>query len=552
MSLKLAAQHLANKGRGPDTLLVHMAPGEVAGLQSLAKAAGGSLTVNPDTGLPEAGILSDLLPTILGFGASALTGGAISPWMIGAGVGGLKALQSGSLEQGVMAGLGAYGGAGLGQGLMGLGTGALSQQAAPAVTGFEGYEAPPVQLAQATPTETLSAGAKYAIDNPSEALKGMGGLKSVGQYGLAALAPALQSATSTKMPETTRSPGYIRPFDYDPRTMRYTPRTPVRADEWGSQNLAEGGDVRTVTQMPGQTASERAMDYLMGRTTSLKPTWEIAAPPVEEEKKEEEKKAILPPAAVATVYDSPGGAEFGGRGTSSTPDWGTTLSLGQKLSEWGLPTIGDYLQSEGRMGINAQTGAYSQEAQNQRAAESAAMAAQAAAGGGVDPGTGLQGQGTLGQTGLYGDAAAGMNLSTDSGSGNTSGGGYSPGAAGSESRDSSTAEREANGGVVGRYASGGLGSLGSYSDGGRLLRGPGDGVSDSIPATIGRAKQPARLADGEFVVPARIVSELGNGSTEAGARKLYAMMDRIQKARRKTVGKGRVAANTRAEKLLPA
>jgi hypothetical protein len=104
-------------------------------------------------------------------------------------------------------------------------------------------------------------------------------------------------------------------------------------------------------------------------------------------------------------------------------------------------------------------------------------------------------------------------------------------------------------------ASGGISdagyNLGGYSDGGRLLRGPGDGVSDSIPAVIGK-KQPARLADGEFVVPARIVSELGNGSTEAGARKLYAMMDRIQSARKKTVGKDKVAHNSRASKYLPA
>jgi len=98
-------------------------------------------------------------------------------------------------------------------------------------------------------------------------------------------------------------------------------------------------------------------------------------------------------------------------------------------------------------------------------------------------------------------------------------------------------------------AAGGLSSLGGYSDGGRLLRGPGDGISDSIPATIGK-KQPARLADGEFVVPARIVSEIGNGSTEAGARKLYAMMDRVQKARGKTLKN--VAANSRADKYLPA
>jgi len=105
--------------------------------------------------------------------------------------------------------------------------------------------------------------------------------------------------------------------------------------------------------------------------------------------------------------------------------------------------------------------------------------------------------------------------------------------------------------VLGGAAGGGQFDLGSYSDGGRLLRGPGDGVSDSIPATIG-GKRPARLADGEFVVPARIVSELGNGSTEAGARKLYAMMDRVQRARSKSMGKGKVAKNTRADKYLPA
>jgi hypothetical protein len=104
-------------------------------------------------------------------------------------------------------------------------------------------------------------------------------------------------------------------------------------------------------------------------------------------------------------------------------------------------------------------------------------------------------------------------------------------------------------------AGGGLSSaqshLGDYSDGGRLLRGPGDGVSDSIPATIG-GRQPARLADGEFVVPARIVSELGNGSTEAGAKQLYAMMNRIQNARRKTTGAKQVAAKTNAKRMLPA
>jgi hypothetical protein len=107
---------------------------------------------------------------------------------------------------------------------------------------------------------------------------------------------------------------------------------------------------------------------------------------------------------------------------------------------------------------------------------------------------------------------------------------------------------QANPTIVPEYARGGITTLGGYSDGGRLLRGPGDGVSDSIPATIGK-RQPARLADGEFVIPARIVSELGNGSTEAGARKLYAMMDRIKKARSKAKN---IAADTKSDKHLPA
>jgi len=139
-----------------------------------------------------------------------------------------------------------------------------------------------------------------------------------------------------------------------------------------------------------------------------------------------------------------------------------------------------------------------------------------------------------------------MNLGGGNPTGDRDFGGGSTDAAGRDSEGTPLAR----GGLT-ALAQGGISNLGDYSDGGRLLRGPGDGVSDDIPAMIGQ-KQQARLADGEFVVPARIVSELGNGSTEAGARQLYAMMDRVQKARKKTVGKDKVATNSRAAKLLPA
>jgi hypothetical protein len=105
----------------------------------------------------------------------------------------------------------------------------------------------------------------------------------------------------------------------------------------------------------------------------------------------------------------------------------------------------------------------------------------------------------------------------------------------------------AEGGLL-ALAKGGMADLGGYSDGGRMLKGPGDGMSDSIPGVIAN-KQPARLADGEFVVPADVVSHLGNGSTDAGAKRLYAMMDKVRKAR---TGKKKQAPAVNTARFLPA
>lgn len=106
----------------------------------------------------------------------------------------------------------------------------------------------------------------------------------------------------------------------------------------------------------------------------------------------------------------------------------------------------------------------------------------------------------------------------------------------------------AGGGITELMNKGGSSDLGSYSDGGRMLKGPGDGMSDNIPATIA-GKRPARLADGEFVVPADVVSHLGNGSTDAGAKQLYAMMDRVRSKRTGTKKQGR---QINPEKFMPA
>lgn len=101
----------------------------------------------------------------------------------------------------------------------------------------------------------------------------------------------------------------------------------------------------------------------------------------------------------------------------------------------------------------------------------------------------------------------------------------------------------AGGGIMGAS------SLGGYAAGGmpRLLKGPGDGMSDNIPAVIGK-KQPARLADGEFVIPADVVSHLGNGSTDAGAKRLHEMMNKV---RRDRTGNPKQGKKINAAKYMP-
>jgi hypothetical protein len=123
------ANRVQEKGRGQDTMLVHMTPKEVGGLQALAMAHGGSLTINPQTGLPEAGFLSSILPMVAGAALAATGVGAPMAAML---VGGGYGLATGSLSKGLMAGLGAFGGAGLGTALSAAGAASAT---APALTG---------------------------------------------------------------------------------------------------------------------------------------------------------------------------------------------------------------------------------------------------------------------------------------------------------------------------------------------------------------------------------------------------------------------------------
>ncbi len=449
MSLHQLANHVQSAGRGEDKVLVHMTPKEVGGLQALAMANGGSLTINPETGLPEAGFLSSILPMVAGF-ALGPAGLGLTAMQAGLASAALGTVMTGSLGKGLMAGLGAYGGAGLGAGLAKTGTNQLvaaeAAKAAPAGNISSSLWAKDPGIAAAG-REFGAAGASAAgAPAYTAANKFSAGIKALGQEGglsnfydalpsgtLPAVGASLSGAFMSDQKDPKKQVALIRPYEFT-RTVH-------------PEAFDVGEPIYSAT--PGSSAQKQ---YFTDRYTALTP------------------------------YEAPG------------PEY-------RRAAEGGLMKMA--------VGGPVET-----------------MSAMNSVGGNMQyPQAGLQ-------TALYSNPAVQrpepVNIIAPSG-------------------------EPAVGAYTGeaKFAGGGLSSLGSYSDGGRLLRGPGDGVSDSIPAVIGK-RQPARLADGEFVVPARIVSEIGNGSTEAGARKLYAMMDRVQKARGKTVGKKQVAKNTNAEKYLPA
>jgi hypothetical protein len=637
MSLELAAQHLASRGRKGDSMLVHMAPQEVSGLQALAKAHGGSLTLNPDTGLPEASFLKNLLPTLIGAGLAMIPG--VGPLMAAGIVGGGTALTSGSLQKGLMAGLGAYGGAGLagglsaagtvgaeaaaGAGALGTGTTAIDAAMANAFPASSGAVAPAAGLggqtfAQAsqaanaaaanqavntamTNTLPLSGNAGLAsqvatatpmpaaasvADRFAQAGKGFGALgteagrsafmgnaasEGVAASGVGGGMGLMKSAYAAALPMMMQEPAKQGPkddekpyeYDYDPGRISdpeaiytgaptgerryFDHRFTRRAADGGlmglgtvqamsDRNMAEtmaanggrgfaSGGV-PVEQDPYYTMSGQSGDafkYLMGQAPASRGIAALPAPDVGVD-------GGLPPAGDTTEYDY-----------TFDPVTGRYSRTVKPIAPVAIGGLG--------IGTLVYDGGGGYDGGADAAANAGFATADSVGAEGIGTGPGVGGIG--GETGVSaaGEAAGGA----PSGGGADNGGdGGSAGGDGSAGAATSGDAGWAKGGLSAlARAQGGASHLGDYSDGGRLLKGPGDGVSDSIPATIAN-KRPARLADGEFVVPARIVSELGNGSTEAGARKLYAMMDRIQKARGKTTGKNRVAVNSRAAKLLPA
>ena len=263
MSLHKFADMVAKQGRGDDSLLIHMTPDEVQRLQAFAEANGRSLTINPTTGLPEAGMLSDLFKAVapialgafLGPGAFGIAGMGLSAGTAGLITGGITSLATGSLSRGLMAGLGAYGGAGLAEGIANAGAGAgLSEALAGSSAGTGAQIAGDIAAAEGSSgqafNEFLKSNANPATMSGADKFSaGLGAIKdspmefakqNLGNIAAAA-SPIMAGAmvpTTTKMPENT-NPAYIRQKLYDPYTQTYKSLTPVKASEWGGRSFSD-------------------------------------------------------------------------------------------------------------------------------------------------------------------------------------------------------------------------------------------------------------------------------------------------------------------------
>lgn len=533
MGLHNTAHYLKSKGRGTDTELVHMSKKEIKGLQDLALAHGGSLSINPDTGLVEAGFLEQVLPVVAAAGLTYLTAGAAAPALAtalgggagatmaggilaGAGAGALisggtaaiqgkdvgQAALMGGLGGAISGGMGAYDGAATADAFANAGQQtAVTQGTNTAVAGGVPTAAAPLTPTNAfsyTPSgEMVSSGYNPAITgavSPTTGVvppspQGVGfagaqanksiysGLGDMSKLGVQAL-PAIGLMEDKPM---NPAPGE----QYDPNNpMRwrlannFQGSTPVRPNPYYTASYAQGGNV--VEQMSQQNMQSNF--YPQGQQVNT----QFATPSQMPTSAEVVNSGYEP---ATSPYNGQPVAKFAAGGNTAT-------ELAAYLAELEKPkkslSLGDPM-------IIRDTDAATR--------------------------------------GLSALSAAQHNMKK---LGKRAGVSIAPGI--------KSGIKDLGGDFSDVGASGGTASLGGYSDGGRMLKGPGDGMSDSIPASIG-GKQPARLADGEFVVPADVVSHLGNGSTDAGAKKLYGMMDNIRKAR---TGKKKQAPAVKADKFMPA
>lgn len=418
MDNKITAQDIASYGRNGDTMLVHMTPDEVGGLQALAMAQGGSLTINPDTGLPEASFLSDtfkaFLPTIAGVGLSFIPG--MQPWAAGLLVGGVEALRTKDLGRGLLAGLGAYGGAGLGKGLSATGAEAAQAELAgkapieivdKSIASTPNYFNPSATLSENMTTQAAREGIVGGVKSPFMGMQ-YGGETVFGGIPGSQLEQQLAQKTLENQLTTTVSPSLV---PMDRAASEFTKAG------FGLQDLGQEGGLGRFKDA-----------YVAGMGGG--------------------KQALLGAAGVA-------GSIAGGYGAFDQPQ--VAFPEQEKYDDATYIAADRTYLPQSRESI-------------------------------------LGGEGREHQ---YFDVVNPVP-------------GY----------------RTLN------AARGGLLALNKMNKGG-LLQGPGDGVSDSIPAVIKGSNQPVMLSDGEYIIPAEVVSAVGEGSTASGERKFTNVVNTIMNNTRK-------------------
>jgi hypothetical protein len=533
MTTSHTAQGLASLGRNGDTMLVHMSPREVEGLQGLAMANGGSLTINPDTGMPEAFILGSVLPMIGGAALSKI----MSPMAAGLLIGGATALTSGDIGKGIMAGLGGYGGADLGkiftkmgaQSVGGMPVGApvqaikenVAQNAAQNLGMFNSQGANAVMGAadNFVPGVNLS---NFNSSGLSDQIVGPGVNSSVNAMGAAPT--SAQIAQSTLAPPSAfgdMGKGFGKFMD-DPFGE-------------GFEAFKVAGGENGIPLESGDAAMKLGSPIAGMALSALEP-------PMPKPYEDPDKGKYKGPQGQLNLSDrfdtglrlvAKGGYikgyALGGAVNPNPPEGGGISDLYNRPEGQGPQNISSNAYGLGRLSALG-----SEQAMNQ------AKTLGYADGGDV----------VAGEKGMNLNELPTLNLNT--GKQSSLDGLLDPfkGKTGNIYDIARAKDKLRPGSVPHGYSTLVHNALlkNSKMAKGGYLDGAGDGMSDSIPATI-EGKQPARLADGEFVIPADVVSHLGNGSSKAGSKRLYAMLDKVRHAR---TGNKKQGKEIKADKYLPA
>jgi len=560
------AQEVQQYGRGNDTMLMHVTPGEVQGLQALAQRHGGSLTTNPHTGLPEAGFLESILPMLAGGALTFLSGGALTPLMSAALVGGGTGLATGDLNKGLMAGLGAFGGAGIGGALAGASSGVASAlpgagtealtgavpgaslesmvSGVPGVTSAGTLGAAPSAIAGAplgTAASTIPTPVSGLAIQPSQAMASRllpQAASGVADTGMAITTPTpgmLQNMLGQSMGDKVANFG--REFGESVSGVKPGMSGPINPMRTGIAALGASAPILEAMQPTYDTYKEDEGFNYEGPYTPTQRTPRFRGP-----------NANFGDSSEFSYFDNTNPYPGFEPAPRAFADGGEVAPAADRSLR--MPTA-DYRAGMGAehnynfRPVNPAPGMPMGEASPMRGGrQSFADMITSATGRGKTPGAdernmrrfrydpqtqsviddgsygGMGGAGEPGGSSLF---PSGVNPSRFASGGDVNL------RDGSFVVDARTVSELGNG-------SSGAGQELLARHGGQPIRGPGDGVSDSVPANIG-GRQRAKVARDEVKFDPEAVQRLGGGDLQRGAKKLYALMEKAQKAR-KAAGRG--------------